>query len=258
MVNIACQTIVFGNDIKDNIFRIAETLKKIGYDGIETGARHFYLEKPEFYLDLFNRLELKLIAVHMGGNFLDRESVQQQLDKAKNIIDFCRKLGCPYLYLSGLKKDGKTNGDYAIEAESYKNLGVMCNDAGIKLCYHNHDWEFLKDGSNGMETLLEKVPEDLMKLVPDVGWLKMAGVEPFKFIKDNISRIEALHFKDFSGPRQFTELGTGIVPFGEIYNYIEGLNRDWWITAEQDQTSLKPEEAVSINYRYIKDLGKKV
>ena len=34
MVKIACQTIVFGNPvIKDTLAEIAETVKKIGYDG---------------------------------------------------------------------------------------------------------------------------------------------------------------------------------------------------------------------------------
>jgi sugar phosphate isomerase/epimerase len=132
----------------------------------------------------------------------------------------------------------------------------MCASQGLVLCYHNHDWEFYKDGSEGMKTLLEKVPEELMKLVPDVGWLKIAEIDPVQFLKDHINRIEALHFKDFKAPRQFTELGTGIVPFAEIYNYAAGLGRDWWITAEQDQTTLEPAEAARINFEYIAGLKK--
>jgi len=95
-----------------------------------------------------------------------------------------------------------------------------------------------------------------MKLVPDVGWLKVADVDVMKFLKDNIKRIEALHFKDFKMPRQFTELGTGMVPFREVYGYVTGLGRDWWITAEQDSTDLLPEEAAGINFKYIDSLGK--
>ena len=256
MMKIACQTIVFGNDIKDNYAAIAETVRKAGYDGIETGARHFYTDRVEFYRELYNRLDLKLIAVHVGGNFLDKDSVKSQLDNVKNIITFCRKLSCPYLYLSGFKREGKTREDYAVEAVNYTELGRMCAAEGVVLCYHNHDWEFYKDGSEGMRTLLDKVPAEMMKLVPDVGWLEIAGVPSLPFLKENISRIEALHFKDFKRPRQFTELGTGIVPFREIYEYAAGLGRDWWITAEQDQTELAPEEAARINFEYIANLRK--
>jgi sugar phosphate isomerase/epimerase len=259
MTKIACQTIVFGDNIRDNYASIAEKVKKMGYDGIETGVRHFCLDRVEFYQELLGRLDLILIAIHVGGNFLDRDSVSQQLDNVKNIISFGKKLNCPYLYLSGLNKEGKTRGDYAVEAKSYAEIGKMCVVEGITLCYHNHDWEFYKDGSEGMKTLLDNVPSELMKLVPDVGWLEVAGIKPVQFLKDNISRIQSLHFKDFKSTavlREFTELGMGVVPFREIHQYVASLGREWWITAEQDNTALAPEEAARINFGYIDGLRK--
>ena len=259
MVKIACQLIVFGNSIiKDNIESIAETVKNIGYDGVEIGARHLNQEKPDYYIDLFKKLDLKLAALHVGGDFTDKNSVQQQLDNVKNTIVFGKKLGCPYIFLSGSYREGKTSEDYITEAESYKEIGKACNGEGLTLCYHNHDWEFINN-SEGMNILMEKVPMDLMKLVPDVGWCEIGGVSSVQFLKDNIDRVEALHFKDFKSkavPREFTELGTGITPFKEIYNYVTSLGRNWWISAEQDQTSLEPKEAARINFEYIKGLDK--
>ena len=259
MIKIACQTIVFGNStIKDNLAQYAEIVKKIGYDGIEIGARHMHLNKPDFYKSLFAKLDLKLIALHIGGDFTNKDSVKEQLRTIKDTIIFGKKLGCPYMYLSGSYKEGKTAEDYITESGSYAEIGKACNEAGLKLCYHNHYWEFLNKGE-GMKILLEKIPPDLMKLVPDVGWLEVAKIPSLKFVKKNINRIEALHFKDFKSrktPWEFTELGTGITPFKKIYKYAAGLNRDWWISAEQDQTKLEPKEASRINYEYIKSLGK--
>ena len=259
MVRIACQTIVFGNPvIKDNMAEIAETVKKIGYDGVEVGARHFYQDKPEYYQDIFSKLDLKLAALHVGGDFLNKDSVQQQLDNIRNTISFGKKLNCPYIFLSGSYKEGKTPENYITETESYREIGKICNGEGLKFCYHNHAWEFLNNGE-GMNILLDKIPPDIMKLVPDVGWVEVAGVSALQFLKDNIDRVEAIHFKDFKSravPREFTELGTGITPFKEVYNYICGLGRDWWIVAEQDQTKLDPKEAARVNYEFISDLGK--
>ena len=265
MVKTACQTIVFGNPtIKDNLAKYAETVKKIGYDGIEVGVRHFYLDRLSYYKDLFAKLKLNLFALHVGGDFTDKNSVKQQLDSMKETISFGKSLGCAYIFLSGAYKEGKTKENYVNEADSYKVIGKACNDAGLKLCYHNHDWEFYNSGE-GMKILLDKVPANLMKLVPDVGWLEQAGVSSLQFLKDNISRVEVLHFKEFKKfkvlPRQeavkeITELGRGAVPFKKIYDYVTGLGRDWWIVAEQDQTKLAPDEAARINYEYIKGLGK--
>ena len=263
MIKIGCQTIVFGNPtIKDNLAKYAEIVKKTGYDGVEIGSRHFDQSKPEYYKDVFTKLDLNLIALHIGGDFLNKDSVKDQIDNMKKTIQFGKALGCHYIFTSGIYKDGKTVDEYLTEAGYLREIGKVCNDEGLVFCYHNHSWEFF-NGGIGMKTLLSNVPATLMKLVPDIGWLERSGVSAIKFLKENIDRVEVLHFKDYAtydGPPvgyiETPELGTGIVPFNEVYSYVTGLGRDWWIIAEQDETKIDPKDAVRINYEFIKKLGK--
>jgi hypothetical protein len=76
-----------------------------------------------------------------------------------------------------------------------------------------------------------------------------------------MKRVEALHFKEFNKVSADTweiqELGTGVVPFKEVYGYATSFNRDWWISAEQDTTKLDPAEAARVNFEYIDNLRKK-
>ncbi|MCL2834206.1 MAG: sugar phosphate isomerase/epimerase [Treponema sp.] len=264
MIKTACQTIVFGNPtIKDNLGKYAETVKQIGYDGIEVGVRHFYLERLDYYKDLFTKLKLNLVALHVGGDFLDKDSVKQQLDNVRGTVEFGKKLGVSYIFISSTYRKDKTADDYKNEASSYCEIGKMCNSEGLKFCFHNHDWEFYNN-SAGMKIFLDKIPSELMKLVPDVGWAHEAGIDSLQFVKDHIDRIEALHFKEFNKincPREeagkgITELGKGLVPFKAIYDYVTSLKRDWWIVAEQDHTNLEPAQAARLNYEFIKGLGK--
>ena len=256
MIKIACQAIVYGNpNIKKNIKRILKNIAEIGYDGAEIGARHFDLDKPEYYAELLERNHLELPAIHVGGDFLNRGSVKEQLEGIARTIRFARQLGCNYIYLSGAYAEGKTDEDYLHEASTYEEIGRRCVEAGLTLCYHNHDWEFESE-QRGMDLLLDHVSPDLMRLVPDVGWIAVAGADSMEFLHRHANRIEALHFKDFKHnqkPRAFTELGTGIVDFKAIYDWAREKNL--WITAEQDETSLAPEESASINYRYLRGLG---
>ena len=265
MINIACQTIVFGNStIKDNLAKYAETVKKAGYDGVETGARFFDYEKPEYYKELYERLNLKLTALHLGGDFLNKESVKAQIENVNKTIAFGKNLSCPYLHMSGSYKEGKTVRDYATEAETYREIGKACNDAGIKLCFHNHDWEFYNNGE-GIKVLLDKVPPELMSLCLDAGWAEQGGVGSVQFIKDHISRIETLHVKDYTKigvPKgtvsdHVTEMGTGIMPLKEIYSFLTGRSRDWWVIIEHDQTKKEVSDVIRINCEYLRSLGKR-
>lgn len=257
-VKIACQTIVYGNPfIKDNYDSILASISAIGYDGVETGARHFYMDRPNYYADLFARYNLEPVAIHVGGDFLDRDSVAKQIENIDNTIQFAKKLGVRYLYLSGTFREVKTIEDYEYEAKVYEEIGRRCYDAGLILCYHNHAWE-MTNNMMGMKVLLDKVDPRYMKLVPDVGWIAIAGIDPVKFVKDNIERVEAVHFKDFKGPNMFTELGTGIVDFKAIYKcisqYLGSKEKEFWIIAEQDETDRDPAESAKINYNFIKTL----
>lgn len=254
MAKIACQTIIYGNPtIKENIESILANIAEIGYMGVEIGARHFYMDKPDYYLDLLKKYKLEFPAIHVGGDFLNRDSVNEQLVNIEKTAKFAQKVGAKYVYLSGAYKDGKTTEDYQHEAKLYREIGKRCTDAGLTMCYHNHDWE-MKDSMKGMNILLNEISCEYMKLVPDVGWLVIAGIDPVKFLKDNLDRIEALHFKDFKGPGMFTELGTGIVDFKVIYDYFKSQKNDFWITAEQDVSAKTPSESARDNFLYFNSL----
>jgi len=255
MIKIACQTIIFGNGIKQNIERILQNIAEIGYDGVEVGGRHLELDKPEYYLELLQKNNLELPIIHVGGDFLNRDSVAEQLEGIGRTVSFAGRMGCKYIYLSGAYREGKTDGDYLHEARTYMEIGRRCAAAGLTLCYHNHDWEFGCAGK-GMEILLKNVPPEYMKLAPDVGWIAVAGADPATFITEHAERIEALHFKDFAhkeNPRAFTELGTGIVDFPAVLGCMKG-GRELWITAEQDETARRPEESAAMNLAYIRKL----
>lgn len=251
MIKVACQTIVYGNDvIKTTIDSILENVRENGYDGVEIGVRHFYLDRPDYYLELLEKNHLELPAIHIGGDFLNKDAVAKELDNTDQYIQFAKKMGCKYLYLSGVYRETKTAADYEYEAQVYNQIGERARENGLILCYHNHNWEF-KNDAEGMKILLNNVSAENMKLVPDVGWVTIAGYDPVEFLKENLNRVEALHFKDFKGVGQFTELGTGIVNFKAVYDFMKDKKPELWISAEQDKYTHTPAESSKANAQFI-------
>ena len=257
MIKIACQAIVYGNvNLIGGLEDILQSMGDIGYDGAELGARFLDTDEPEYYIEQLEKNNLALPAIHVGGNFLDRASVARQLEEIGETIAFAQKLGCRYIYLSGACREGKIDEDYLHEARLYGEIGKRCAEAGLTLCYHNHDWEFMNN-ARGMRLLLDNVPAELMKLVPDVGWIAVTGADPAAFVKAQGDRIAALHFKDFAHtgtPRAFTELGTGITDFKAVFGLVKDRPGEFWITAEQDETARAPAESAAMNLAYIRGL----
>jgi sugar phosphate isomerase/epimerase len=255
MTKIACQTIIYGETVKDNIERILEEVGDIGYDGVEIAIRHFHIDRPDFYKELLAKNNLTMPAIHMGGNFLDKDSVKEQLDNYEKTLQFAKTLGCSYIYLSGSIHPDKSVEDYKNECAIYNRMSEQCFQSGMKLCYHNHDWEMVNKQA-GMNILLAETDPEKFFFVPDVGWMTVANVDPAAFIEQHHNRIAALHFKEFAPIRTFSELGTGYVDFPSVYEKFKKYRKDFWVSAEQDRTRKLPKESAMENYNYIKNLCK--
>lgn len=57
-------------------------------------------------------------------------------------------------------------------------LGEQANRLGMKLCYHNHDFEFEKiDGEYALDILYKEVSADLLQPELDVCWINVGRRE---------------------------------------------------------------------------------
>ena len=235
---------------------IMKCVAECSYTGIEVGLRHFDLEKPEYYSELLKRNKLEMIALHIGGDFTNSESVQRQMDNIYSAIRLAHKLECINIFISGGFKKDKKNEDFKNEAENYNKLGEIIRNEGLTLSYHNHNWEFANDAC-GYNIIVENTDPDNLYFVPDVGWITRAGYNPVTVIKNIKDRISNIHFKEFDKEDNIVELGTGIVDFKSVFDFIASL-KDMWIIAEQDKTTIGAQNSVAKNYKFIKSLKSEV
>lgn len=110
-----------------------------------------------------------------------------------------------------------------------KKVAAMTKDAGIRLSYHNHNFEFQphQGGKRGYDIFTEEFSSD-MHFEIDVFWVKAAGLDPAELIRKLSGRVTQLHLKDLkkgidmpsyltSLPNDaFQPLGQGIIPVEPI------------------------------------------
>jgi sugar phosphate isomerase/epimerase len=113
----------------------------------------------------------------------------------------------------------KTAADWHRHAERLNHLGEATKKAGLKLAYHNHDFELAKDGdATYLDMLLGMTDPKLVGYEMDVYWVTKGGGDPIAFFKKYPGRFPLLHLKDATpAPAQdITDVGSGTIDWKKI------------------------------------------
>lgn len=250
---LGCQTITFGNDQKERFAEVFAAVARAGYQGVEIGFRHIADTPPAALRSMLAAEGLVLAATHLGGNLEDTSQARGERNALEQVLDYLGEIGVGLIMYSGLRYENDEQ--LASEIEMISRGAEACHARGVRLCYHNHDWEFA-DGERVMGALRTRASEQLW-FCPDVGWVFKGGKNPVEFLDEVADRIGHVHFKDFEsveGERMnVTELGEGAAPLDDIARWL--LDRkaggELWIVAEQDKTALTPEESVTRNAKFL-------
>lgn len=106
----------------------------------------------------------------------------------------------------------------AADADGWRRLadrltaaGRTAAAAGVRLAYHNHDFELrpLADGTRPLDVLLAATDPSLVDFELDVYWATFAGQDPVAWLDRHPGRIRLLHLKDSGGAPDHAMLSVG-------------------------------------------------
>ena len=169
---------------------VMQEIKNMGYDGVELAG--LYGLEPTFVRDILKKVGLIPISAHIP-------LAEMVMDMDKVISDYTT-VGVSYVVVPYLPAELRPLTDgYEKALEDIRTIGEKANIAGLKLLYHNHDFEFVKlpSGEFGFDNIYSTISEDLLMVEPDTCWIKVAGQDPVEYIRKYGSRCEIIHLKDF-------------------------------------------------------------
>ena len=129
-----------------------------------------------------------------------------QFEPLEPLLDFLNRMGARHVCSSGpLEWNSRTADDYRRTAAFLNGKGRRLREQGIRLHYHNHEFEFEKtDGERtAMDLLLAELDLDVVTLCFDAGWAERAGQNAAEFLRDHAARIA------FSAPARFSRNAVG-------------------------------------------------
>ena len=241
---VGCHFIIYGDRPNNDLPGVLTEISAAGYDGIETGDPTAGGRSIDEVNGLLASYNLAPAGVHTGyGSFEHFDSM----------IKVTEAMGCGHLMVSGVGGND-TLEDYERAAEVFNEVGRRCNNAGVKLCYHNHNWEF-KDfgGTAGIVKLYESTDSQYVHACVDTYWVKSGGDDPAEFLKRYAHRVAYLHFKDMNPDGSFGEVGHGILDWRAIMGAVEEIDVEW-LMVEQDRTDKAPNDSITMSCRYMREV----
>lgn len=248
-------------EMKENPKEVLKKVADAGYKYVEDAGYSdgkFYGMTPAEFKKTLTDFGLKPMSSHQSGITYENAD--------KTIADV-KAAGFQYLvvpippmghfkYFPETKSMGMTGGAANL-AEILNTLGEKCTKAGLKMLYHNHDFEYKKDddGIVTIDYLLENTDPKHVNFQMDLYWVTKAGADPIAYFEKYPGRFKSWHVKDMDDEGRFAPVGNGNIDFAKILAQKKLSGMKYYLV-EQDQTfNMKPLEAIVVSHEAIEELG---
>lgn len=265
---IALQLYSVRDDMASDFEGTLKKVKALGYDGVEFAG--LYGKSVAEIKKMCDEIGLVPISAHVP--FVE-------MINDPDLLKTYSEIGCKYVVIPYLTEEYRPGADKFGEViEGAKMLGKKANELGMKLCYHNHDFEFVKiNGEYALDILYKEVPADLLSPQLDTCWVNVGGENPSDYIRKYAGRIEIVHLKDFTGSKsenmyaligidddkkkeasgsfEFRPVGYGLQNFPAILDASKEVGAKW-VVVEQDSPSMgkTPLECAEMSINYLKKI----
>jgi len=240
-------------ETREDLPYVLDSIRAIGYEEVETDT------------SLYSRpaAELKQAISDSG---LKAPSAQFDYEDLPAKLDYAAELGVKYAVCAILPESLRTSLDgFKRAAAALNAAGRQAKSRGMRLGYHNHNFEFRRfGGATGYDVLTSETDPSLVCLEMDCYWVVEAGRSPLELFESLGERIELLHLKDRKGgsapstelndaAKHFAPVGMGTLDWGAILRAARasGVKHMY---VEQDSGDLPPLQELKISYRYLRPL----
>ena len=253
---IGLQLYTLRDELSKNVKDVLEKVASAGFTTVETYG--FSIEDQFWGLSaielkkILDANNLKAISGHYGiGSFL-ADGNTTELEAAINAAKILKSV---YLTIPWVDPPFRSNiDDYKKIARRLNEAGIMCQKAGIKLAYHNHDFEFENyNGITGYDILLKETDQDLVYFEMDLYWVVRSGKDPLQLFRENPGSFKMWHVKDMDKlkPVLNTEVGSGSIDFKPIFKEAKLAGMKHFFVEQENNFAVNSFESIKTSCDFI-------
>jgi sugar phosphate isomerase/epimerase len=221
-------------DLPGTLAKVAE----IGYKEVEFAG--YFGRTPAEIRDLLSKNGLTAPSSHIPLEVLEKDS-QKALADAKSI-------GHEWVVVPWLAEDRRNN--WKSIAALLNKFGAQAKTAGLRVGYHNHDFELRPvGGGRPLDLLLNETDPSLVDFEMDLYWVNFGGGDPLDYFRRFPNRFPLVHVKDSMGPpdNRMADVGSGKIDFRSIFAANDRIQHYF---VEHDQPA-DPIATLRNSYNYL-------
>ncbi len=247
-----------------------EKVSAIGYDQVEFSALGLLGRDPQEVKDLLDKNNLMAPVgrvsfdvppdfmampredqIKIFGNQGSMDSLKSRIERS---INECKVLGQNLLIIPAIMPHAFSDMDQVKGMITMlSEMAAKCQDEGITLGYHNHNWEFNEiDGTIPYFLMLESLPPDIFTFQLDTYWVRKADYSLDEILDKYSGRFITCHLKDINTAGDFEDVGHGDIDFPSFLKKATGQGAKYFFV-ERD-TSPDPIASIERSFNYLKDL----
>jgi len=253
--NLGVQLYTVRNTIEKEPLKDLKAIEAIGYQEVEV----VYASLDKIWPAL-KETKLKAVSAHVDSAFFFEKS----LSKIDEVVGVLKEKGFTYMVMPYVPNGNRGDLDvFKKFGDILNRVGEKANAAGLKLCYHNHAFEFEPmGGTTGLEAMMKETQKSLVSLELDIFWVSVAGHNPVELLKKYSDRVALLHLKDKAAnfpvqynenvpPATFKEVGHGSIDIPAVLAEAKKIGVTNYFV-EQDQTPGDPLISLKESFDYLK------
>ena len=230
-------------DVAGTLAAVAET----GYREVET-AGLFGMTPAAF------RVSLDSAGLVSPAAHTPIEALRQSLDAS---LDSARTLGQEWVVVPWLAEGERTPDGYRRVAAELNRFGAAARERGLRVGYHNHDFEFeeLPGGARGYDILLAETDPALVDIELDLFWAVKAGQDPVALFERAPGRFPLCHVKDMAdrgGTEAQVPVVAGEIDFGRIFAHADEAGLRHYFVEEDNPAD--PLQSIRSSYAHLQQL----
>ena len=171
------------------------------------------------------------------------------------LFDDATELGHRYLVQASLPLQQRVSADaFRRAAAALNHAGEQARLRGLRVAYHNHDFEFSRrDDLVPYDILLQETDPELVTMELDLYWMTKGKRDPLAYFNHHPGRFRLCHLKDMDERGKMTEVGRGRIDFQAILRRRDqaGL-RHFFVEHDHPR---EPLESIRESYQHARSLS---